>query len=105
MAWPLGRGHQQRLAAELAAEVDAGWPVPIMITNHPEMDLLSHAVLVYGYRRVTRVVEFLAYDPNDPGTPLALQFDPETRAFWVEPLPYGPPGRVRAFRIYTSPLF
>jgi hypothetical protein len=105
MAWPLGRGHQHRLAGELSAELDRGWPVPVMITNHPEMDLLSHAVLVYGYRRATRVVEFLAYDPNDAGTPLTLQFDPESRAFWVEPLPYGPPGRVRAFRIYTSPLF
>ena len=34
-----------------------------------------------------------------------LYYDDESRAFWVGPLTYNPPGRVRAFRLYTSPLF
>ena len=97
-------GHDARLAHELMDEVDAGRPAPVMITNFPAPDLLNHAVLVYGYRRGSRVVEFLAYDPNDPANPLALHFDPGAAAFWVEPLPYSPPGRVRAFRLYASPL-
>ena len=50
-------------------------------------------------------MEFLAYDPNDPGSPFALYYDDASRAFWVGPLTYSPPGRVRAFRLYTSPLF
>ena len=50
-------------------------------------------------------IEFLAYDPNDPGTPFPLYYDDASRAFWVGPLTYSPPGRVRAFRLYTSPLF
>lgn len=101
---PLGSGHQHRVARELREEVDAGRPVPLMITNFPDPDVLNHAILVYDYRVRRDVVEFLAYDPNDPDNPLGLHFDPATRAFWVESLPYSPPGRVRAFRLYASPL-
>jgi hypothetical protein len=97
--------HQARLARTLVAEIEAGRPVPLMITNFPHEDLLNHAVLVVDHRRSGQGMEFLAYDPNDPGSPLALHFDEATRGFWVGPLTYSPPGRVRAFRLYTSPLF
>jgi len=97
--------HQHGVARELTQELDAGHPAPLMITNFPHRDVLNHAVLVYHYRVRSEVVEFLAYDPNDPGNPLSLHFDLATRSFWVEPLPYSPPGRIRAFRLYTSPLF
>jgi hypothetical protein len=101
---PLPKAHQVRVARELEAEVDAGRPVPIMITNWPTPDTVNHSVLVYDYRPGARGVEFLAYDPNDPPSPLSLHFDPAAPGFWVEPLPYGPPGRLRAFRLFTSPL-
>jgi hypothetical protein len=97
--------HQERLARELIGEVNAGRPAPLMITNFPHEDILNHAVLVYGRRPSLRGVEFLAYDPNDPGSPFELHYDDASRAFWVGPLTYSPPGRVRAFRLYTSPLF
>ena len=97
--------HQERLARELIAEVDAGRPVPLMITNFPHEDLLNHSVLVYDRRPAQQGTDFAAYDPNDPGSPLTLYYDAVARAFWVGPLTYSPPGRVRAFRLYTSPLF
>ena len=107
--WRVGvdfsRAHQEGLARELLREVDAGRPAPVMITNFPHEDILNHAVLVYGHRPSRGGIEFLAYDPNDPGSPLGLHFDDASRAFWVGPLTYSPPGRVRAFRLYTSPLF
>lgn len=104
VSFPLGPDHQARVAEELAREVAAGRPAPLMITNFPDPDLLNHAVLVYDYRVRSAVTEFLAYDPNDPTTPLAIHFDPATRGFWIEPLPYSPPGRIRAFRLYSSSL-
>jgi hypothetical protein len=97
--------HQERLARELLDEVDAGRPVPLMITNFPHEDLLNHSVLVYDRRPAQQGTDFLAYDPNDPGSPLTLYYDARARAFWVGPLTYSPPGQVRAFRVYTSPLF
>jgi hypothetical protein len=101
--------HQQRLAQDLLAEIGEGRPVPLMITNFPHEDILNHAVLVYDRRPAGSPgaggIQFLAYDPNDPGTPLELHYDHASRAFWVGPLTYSPPGRVRAFRLYTSPLF
>lgn len=97
--------HQERLARELIDEVDGGRPVPLMITNFPHEDLLNHSVLVYDHRPGQQGTDFLAYDPNDPGSPLTLYYDATARAFWVGPLTYSQPGRIRAFRIYTSPLF
>jgi hypothetical protein len=97
--------HQERLAGELVGEVDAGRPAPLMITNFPHEDILNHSVLVYGRRPTRQGIEFLAYDPNDPGSPFALYWDGASRGFWVGPLTYSPAGRVRAFRLYTSPLF
>jgi len=100
---PLSAAHQRQVARELMAEVVAGRPASLMLTNFPHPDLLNHAVLVYDYRIEARTVEFLAYDPNDPGTPLGLRYEPATQAFWVAALPYSPPGRIRAFRLFASP--
>ncbi|MGH7359423.1 MAG: hypothetical protein ACREJR_11480, partial [Candidatus Rokuibacteriota bacterium] len=101
--------HQERLARDLVVEIREGRPAPLMITNFPHEDILNHAVLVYGRRPgglpEAEGIEFLAYDPNDPGTPFPLYYDDASRGFWVGPLTYSPPGRVRAFRLYTSPLF
>ena len=97
--------HQERLARDLIVEVEAGRPAPVMITNFPHDDLLNHSVLVYDRRPGHQGTDFVAYDPNDPGSPLTLYYDEGARAFWVGPLTYSPPGRVRAFRLYTSPLF
>jgi hypothetical protein len=97
--------HQERLARELVDEVTAGRPVPLMITNFPHEDLLNHSILVYDRRPAQQGTDFLAYDPNDPGSPFTLYYDAAARAFWIGPLTYSPPGRVRAFRVYTSPLF
>lgn len=97
--------HQERLARELIDEVTAGRPVPLMVTNFPHEDLLNHSILVYDRRPAQQGTDFLAYDPNDPGSPFTLYYDDVARAFWVGPLTYSPPGRVRAFRVYTSPLF
>ena len=100
--------HQEGVARELLAEIDAARPVTLMITNYPDEDLINHAVLVFDYRVPHDAsgrragIEFKAYDPNDPGSPLEIHYDRATRAFWVAPLTYGPPGRIRAFRLYTS---
>lgn len=102
---PLPPGHQPRVARELMQELDAGRPAVLLITNLPAPDLLNHGILAYDYRRLrSGIVEFLAYDPNDPDKPLGVHFEPESRRFWAGPLPYAPPGRIRVFRLYTSPL-
>jgi hypothetical protein len=104
VTWWQSRAHQAGLAHELVEEVGGGRTTPLLITSFPEPDYLNHVVLVYDYRPSAGVVEFLAYDPNDPDNPLSLHFDPASRAFWIEAVPYGPAGRIRAFRLFGSPL-
>jgi hypothetical protein len=104
VVWSQSGAHQAGLAHELVEEVGSGRPVPLFITSFPVPDYVNHVVLVYDYRPSAGVVEFLAYDPNDPDNPLSLHFDPVSRAFWIEAVPYGPAGRIRAFRLFGSPL-
>ncbi len=104
VVWWQSRSHQAGVARELIDEVDAGRPAPLLITSFPVPDYINHVVLVYDYRPSGGVVEFLAYDPNDPDNSLSLHFDPASRAFWIEAVPYGPAGRIRAFRLFGSAL-
>lgn len=104
VVWRPPAWHQARLADTLRDELGAGRPVALLITNFPEPDVLNHAVLVYGVRDGAPLDTFLAYDPNDPENPLELVFERQSGRFWVGPLTYGPPGPIRAFRIFASPL-
>lgn len=53
--------------------------------------------------RRLRGTAFRADDPSDPGSPFTCH-DGVARASWVGSLTHGPLARVRAFRLYTSPL-
>jgi hypothetical protein len=103
---PVGGAHQARVAREVLAEIDAGRPAQLLVTNLPEWEL-NHAVVAYGARRPVEgavALEFLVYDPNDPGTPGVIAFDPVRRAFAVRRLFDTSPGEIRAFRMYHGPL-
>ena len=61
--------------------------------------LIEHAEQ-WLHREGVLILHVKTLGPSDPYPPYAA-----TRAFWVGPLTYSPAGRVRAFRLYTSPLF
>ena len=102
--FPLPRAQQERVAAEIIAELQAGRPVQLLITDFPRIRC-NHSVLAFDFRASDPDgVDFSVYDPNDPTVPGVIRFDRLDRRYRPAPLcgvdvPY-----LRAFRMYCSPL-
>lgn len=104
VVFPMPGAQQEGVARETLDELQAGRPVQWLITNLPKIEL-NHTVLVYDYRVDDRQgIEFVVYDPNDPGTPGVIRFDPEERRFWSTRVYDTSVGPIRAFRMYYGPL-
>jgi hypothetical protein len=102
--FPLPRAQQERVAAEIIAELQAGRPAQLLITDFPRIRC-NHSVLAFDFRASDPdAVDFSVYDPNDPTVPGVIRFDRLERRYRPAPLcgvdvPY-----LRAFRMYCSPL-
>lgn len=102
--FPLPRAQQERVAAEIIAELLARRPVQLLITDFPRIRL-NHSVLAFDFRASDPdTVDFSVYDPNDPTVPGVIRFDRRERRYRPAPLcgvdvPY-----LRAFRMYCSPF-
>jgi hypothetical protein len=102
--FPLPRAQQERVAAEIIAELQAGRPAQLLITDFPRIRC-NHSVLAFDFRvSDPDTVDFSVYDPNDPTVPGVIRFDRRERRYRPAPLcgvdvPY-----LRAFRMYCSPL-
>lgn len=105
MTFPSLPGQQERVARETVAEIRAGRPVQLFLTDFPWI-VVNHSVLAFDYRLDgSDAVDFTVYDPNDPSAPATIRFDRRddrfhTAAVFGENVPY-----LRAFRQYYSPLF
>lgn len=102
--FPLPRAQQERVAAEIIAELQAGRPVQLLITDFPRIRV-NHSVLAFDFHASDPdAMDFSVYDPNDPTVPGVIRFDRLERRYRPAPLcgvdvPY-----LRAFRMYCSPL-
>lgn len=92
------------MTRETLAELQAGRPVQLLITNLPTWEL-NHSVVTYDYTVDPRGhVTFFVYDPNDPRKPGRVTFDRARRRFLATQVFDTRPGPIRAFRMYYSPL-
>jgi hypothetical protein len=104
VVFPMPRAQQEGVARETVAELQSGRPVQWLITNLPTVEL-NHTVVVYAYRADDpRHIDFIVYDPNDPGVPGTIRFDPHARQFSSTRVYNTRVGPIRAFRVYFSPL-
>src|SRR5439155_1381811 len=95
---------QERVVLETMAEIQAGRPVQLLVTNFPIVEL-NHTVIVYDYRVYEgRFLELRVYDPNDPSKPGSIAFDRVARRFFASEVFDTNPGDIRAFRMYHTPL-
>jgi len=105
MTFPSLPGQQERVARETVAELLAGRPVQLFVTDFPRIEL-NHSVLAFDYRTSgPDTVDFMVYDPNDPSAPGIVRFDRRDERFHPAPLCGVAVPRFRAFRQYYSPLF
>lgn len=101
VTFPVTRGHQADVAREVMDELDAGRLVQLLVTNWPKPEL-NHTVVAYAYRAGPQGVEFVVWDPNDPGEPGTMTFDADASRFRATHLYDTEPGLIRAFRMYYS---
>jgi hypothetical protein len=105
MTFPSLPGRQERVARETMAELQAGRPVQLFITDFPQI-ALNHSVLAFDYSvRRPEAVEFIVYDPNDPEAPGVVRFDRRDGRFHAAPLRGVDVPGFRAFRQYYSPFW
>jgi hypothetical protein len=96
--------QQERVAAQTVADLQAGRPVQLLITDFPRIEL-NHSVVAYDYvERGPDTVDFIVFDPNDPQRPGVIQFDRRAQRFRPAPLCGVTVPQFRAFRQYRSPL-
>jgi hypothetical protein len=104
VAFPMLGGQQEGVARETIAELQSGRPVQWLITNLPTIQL-NHTVVVYAYHAYEeQLIDFIVYDPNDPGVPGTIRFDARAQRFWSTRVYNTRVGPIRAFRMYFSPL-
>ena len=103
VVYPMPPAHQEGVARETLAELHAGRAVQWLITNLPTIEL-NHTVVVYTYRDQGPHIDFIVYDPNDPGVPGTIRFDRQARRFASTRVYNTTVGPIRAFRMYYSPL-
>jgi hypothetical protein len=104
MVFPYPRSQQERVAAETVAELQAGRPVQLLITDFPRIRL-NHSVLVFDYRvRDPDAVDLFVYDPNDPTEPGVIRYDRRVSRYRPAPLCGVDVPHFRSFRMYCSPL-
>ncbi len=101
VTFPVTRGHQAGVAQDVMDELDAGRLVQLLVTNWPKPEL-NHTVVAYAYRAGPQGVEFVVWDPNDPGEPGMVTFDADASRFRATHLYDTEPGLIRAFRMYYS---
>jgi len=104
VVFPVPHWEQERVARETLAELGAGRPVQLLVTNFPTWEL-NHTVVAYSYA-VARGgnIEFTVYDPNDPQEPGQVTFDRGEQRFVASRLYDTNVGPIRAFRMYYSAL-
>jgi hypothetical protein len=98
---PVTREQQATVARAVMDELRAGRLVQLLVTNWPKPEL-NHTVVAYAYRPGARGVEFVVWDPNDPGEPGVMTFDTEASRFRATALYDTEPGLIRAFRMHYS---
>lgn len=104
MVFPHPRSQQERVAAEIVSELQAGRPAQLLITDFPHIEF-NHSVLVFDYRvNEPNTVDFIVFDPNDPAVPGVVRFDRLDRRYRPAPLCGVNVPHFRAFRMYCSPL-
>ena len=105
MTFPSLPGQQERVAHETVAELRAGRPVQLFVTDFPRIKF-NHSVLAFDYRADgADAVDFIVSDPNDPSAPGIVRFDPRDERFHAAPLCGVSVLYFRAFRQYYSPFF
>jgi len=102
--FPLPSAQQERVAAEMVAELQAGRPVQLLVSDFPRIRF-NHSVLAFDFKvSAPDSIDFSVSDPNDPTVPGVIRFDRRVRRYRHAPLCGVNVPHFRSFRMYYSPF-
>lgn len=102
--FPLPSAQQERVAAEMVAELQVGRPVQLLVSDFPRIRF-NHSVLAFDFKvSAPDSIDFSVYDPNDPTVPGVIRFDRRVRRYRPAPLCGVNVPHFRSFRMYYSPF-
>jgi hypothetical protein len=99
MIFPLSTAHQQRMARQLATEIQTGEPRLVHVVRFPSLSI-NHALLLFDCKESDNGYEFSVYDPYDPEKPTTLTFNRSTGRFSLPRNGYFVGGRVDIYEIF-----
>ena len=99
MILPFSRHHQERMAAQLLADVKADQPPVVHVLRFPHMTI-NHAVVLFDAVEDDKEIRFATYDPNNPRAPVTLVYYRASRTFQFAANDYFPGGRVDVYEVY-----
>lgn len=104
MIMPFTRHHQEGMANQLLAAVNANRAPVVHLVRFPQLTI-NHAVVLFGATETPDKIVFATYDPNNPKAPTTLTFDRATRTFQFPANDYFPGGRVDVYEVYRNWLY
>jgi hypothetical protein len=99
MVFPIGRGHQERMARQLADSLGRDRPPVVHLVRFPSL-AINHAALLFDVKETEKEIQFSTYDPNDPDQPVLLTYNRHERTFTYPRNHYFAGGRVDVYEIY-----
>ena len=96
------RALEARINGEIYHDLQMNTPTMIWMYRFPTK--LNHIIVVYTCQRDARGYHYLVYDTNYHDAPKHLDFDPQTRTFYYEPVYYFKGGPVTVHSIYRGLL-
>jgi hypothetical protein len=97
MIFPISRSHQEHMAQQLVSHLQEH-PLVVHVVRFPQLSI-NHAIVVYDAKETESRIDFVAYDPNDPTSPITLGFDRATRTFSMAPNAYFQGGWVDVYEV------
>ncbi len=98
---PPGRSAQERTAKEIESFLAAGEPPILWLVNFPSLSI-NHALVVLRSAPAEGRKIYTVYDPNLPGKPMELSYDPVARTFSYPPTFYFTGGPVDVRVVYRG---
>lgn len=104
MVLPFSRDGQEQEARHLMQAIQNHRPPVVHVAKFPQLTI-NHALLLLDAHETPEAIEFLAYDPYEPGQAVPLKFEKATRWFSFGRNPYFIGGRVNVYEIYRTWYF
>ena len=101
MIFPVPVSYREMMVKKLKASLPKRGLALVHLFRFPRITI-NHGIVLYGFSESEQKVEFEAYDPNIPETPVKLVYEKERCEFTFAPNRYWGGGALKVMEIYCD---